>query len=60
MDTLMGLGLLLLVPVALYGLALAIGQGRCWDCRRFIPPWDARCVPCGDAMASNAHRPRGL
>lgn len=38
-----GMATVVALAVALYGLALAVGLGRCRTCRRLIPPMNAYC-----------------
>jgi hypothetical protein len=42
-----GAALVALVPVALIGLARALGMGKCKRCGVSIPPWNAYCGPHG-------------
>ena len=40
-------GGLLLVAGAIYGFARWVGLGRCMDCGRLVPPWEAYCTAHG-------------
>jgi len=47
-DLLIALGVSAGFLGAMYVMALWMGQGRCWRCRKLTAPWSVYCRRCLD------------